>query len=251
MRKRFSSGTLIQPLPHGGGSVSDGGSVSKFDSPGETATVKRIVAIDTTNEFGSIALVQDSEIIEELPLHSPDGFGHVLFPQLQQLMERHGWSFDQVAGFAAGAGPGSFTGVRVGLAAVKGLAETAGVQAAAVSNLEAMASLGSGALRAPFFDARRDEIFGALYDSNLTAVRPAAAQSFDAWLASLPPDAELMTPDPAPFAEALSGRTVTVTPRALAGAIGKLALAQLRDPLALDANYVRRSDAELNWKDDR
>jgi len=213
--------------------------------------VKRIVAIDTTSEFGSIALVQDGEVVEETLLHSPDGFGHVLFPQLAALIERHGWSFDQVTGFAAGAGPGSFTGVRVGLAAVKGLAETAGVQAAAVSNLEAMALLGSAALRAPFFDARRGEIFGALYDCELRVVRPAAAQPLPAWLASLPPEAELLTPDAAPFADALGGRPVTVTPRALAGAIGRLALAQLRDPLVLDANYVRRSDAELNWKDDR
>jgi tRNA threonylcarbamoyladenosine biosynthesis protein TsaB len=213
--------------------------------------LKRIVAIDTTNEFGSIALVQDGEVVEEALLHSPDGFGHVLFPQLAALLERHGWSFGEVTGFAAGAGPGSFTGVRVGLAAVKGLAETAGVQAAAVSNLEAMASLGSAALRAPFFDARRGQVFGALYDSSLTAVRPATAQTFPAWLASLPPEAELMTPDPAPFLDACSGRPVTLTSRALAGAIGKLALSQLQDPIALDANYVRRSDAELNWKDDR
>ena len=211
----------------------------------------RIVAIDTTSEFGSIALVEDGEVLEEILLHSPDGFGHVLFPQLEQLMYRHAWSYDRVTGFAAGSGPGSFTGVRVGLAAVKGLAETAGVKAAAVSNLEAMASFGSCALRAPFFDARRGEIFGALYDSNLAPVRPAVAQPFDAWLASLPHDAELMTPDPAPFQDALSGRSVTVTPRGLAGAIGKLALAQLCDPIELDANYVRRSDAELNWKDDR
>ena len=42
-----------------------------------------------------------------------------------------------------------------------------------------------------------------------------------------------------------------MTPRELAGAIGKLALGQLQDPVALDADYVRRSDAELNWKDDR
>jgi tRNA threonylcarbamoyladenosine biosynthesis protein TsaB len=224
--------TPIQPLPDGRGSAS-----------------KRIVAIDTTSEFGSIALVQDGEVVEETLLHSPDGFGHVLFPRLAQLMEAHGWRFDQVYGFAAGAGPGSFTGVRVGLAAVKGLAETAGVQAAAVSNLEAMASFGASQLRAPFFDARRGEIYAALYDSSLKPVRPAAAQPFAIWLASLPPEAELLTPDPSPFAEAASGRSITTTPRALAGAIGRLALTQLRDPVALDADYVRRSDAELNWKD--
>jgi tRNA threonylcarbamoyladenosine biosynthesis protein TsaB len=237
----MNSDTPMQPLPHGRGS----------DPNACGSDPKRIVAIDTTSEFGSIALVQDGEVVEETLLHSPDGFGHVLFPKLAELMERHGWRFDQVTGFAAGAGPGSFTGVRVGLAAVKGLAETAGVQAAAVSNLEAMASLGTSELRAPFFDARRGEIFGALYDASLKAIRPAAAQPFANWLASLPPEAELMTPDPAPFEDALSGRAVTTTPRALAGAIGKLAFAQLQDPVVLDANYVRRSDAELNWKDVR
>jgi tRNA threonylcarbamoyladenosine biosynthesis protein TsaB len=240
--------TPIQPLPHGRG-ADPNACGSDPDACGSDPT--RIVAIDTTSEFGSIALVQDGEVVEETLLHSPDGFGHVLFPRLAQLMERHGWRFDQVTGFAAGAGPGSFTGVRVGLAAVKGLAETAGVQAAAVSNLEAMASLGTSELRAPFFDARRGEIFGALYDSSLKAIRPATAQPFVNWLASLPPEAELMTPDPSPFLDALSGRAVTTTPRALAGAIGKLALTQLQDPVVLDANYVRRSDAELNWKDVR
>jgi tRNA threonylcarbamoyladenosine biosynthesis protein TsaB len=226
--------TPIPPLPDGRGS-----------------DPTRIVAIDTTSEFGSIALVQDGEVVEETLLHSPDGFGHVLFSRLAELMERHGWRFDQVTGFAAGAGPGSFTGVRVGLAAVKGLAETAGVQAAAVSNLEAMASLGTSDLRAPFFDARRGEIFGALYDAGLKTVRPATAQPFGRWLASLPAEAELLTPDVAPFLDALAGRAVTTTPRALAGPIGKLALTQLQDPVVLDANYVRRSDAELNWKDVR
>jgi tRNA threonylcarbamoyladenosine biosynthesis protein TsaB len=230
----------MPPLPHGRGSDPDGrGSVSK-----------RIVAIDTASEFGSLALVEDGEVVEETLLHSPDAIGQSLFPELARLMERHAWHFDQVTGFAAGAGPGSFSGVRVGLAAVKGMAETAGVKASAVSNLEAMASLGTSELRAPFFDARHGEVFGALYDSSLTMIRQATVQLFTNWLAGLPPEAELLTPDIAPFAEALSGRPVTATSRALAGAIGKLALTQLKDPVMLDANYVRRNDAQLNWKDE-
>lgn len=240
--------TLKPPLPDGRGSDPNG---RGFDPNSRGSAPTRIVAIDTTNPFGSIALVEDGAVVEETLLHSPDGFGHVLFPELAKLMERHGWRFDQVTGFAAGAGPGSFTGVRVGLAAVKGLAETAGVPAAGVSNLKAMALLGTAALRAPFFDARRGEIFGALYDDKLAAVQPATTQPLEQWLASLPPEAELLTPDPSPFETALHGRNVTATPRALAGAIGRLALGELEDPVALDANYVRRSDAELNWKDDR
>lgn len=204
----------------------------------------RIVAIDTASEFGSLALVEDGAVAEELPLHSPDGFGHVLFPQLDRLMRRHGWKYDKVDGYAAGSGPGSFTGVRVALAAVKGLAEASGAQAAAISNLQAMSLYGTAALRAPFFDARRGEIYAGLYSSEQTAAGAEVVTKFPAWRAALPHAAELLTPDPAIF-----GVDATQTPRALAGAIGRLAAARLTDPLSLDANYVRRSDAELNWVD--
>lgn len=204
----------------------------------------RIVAIDTTSEFGSVALAEEGRVVEELLLHSPDGFAHVLFPQLERLLKRHGWRWEQVTGFAAAAGPGSFTGVRVGLAAAKGLAEASGALAAAVSNLQAMASFGTAPLRAPFFDARRGEIYGALYDERLEPLGPEVVMKFPAWLASLPAGAELLTPDPAPF-----GVRATVTPRALAGAVALLAFDRLEDPANLDANYVRRADAELHWRE--
>ena len=204
----------------------------------------RIVALDTTAQFGSIALLEDGAVVEEILLDSPDGFAHVLFPQLQRLMQRHGWKYESVTGYAAGAGPGSFTGVRVGLAAVKGLAEASGAKAAAVSNLEAMATLGSAAWRAPFYDARRGDIYGALFNGQLEVQGHEVVAKFPAWRAALPPDVELLTPDPAIF-----GVEATVTPRALASAIGRLGAGRLQDPVALDANYVRRSDAELNWVD--
>ncbi len=205
----------------------------------------RIVALDTTSEYGSLALVEDGATVEEVEIHSPDGFGHVLFPQLQRLLQRHGWRHELVTGYAAAAGPGSFTGVRVGLAAVKGLAEAAGARAAAVSTLRAIASFGSAARRAACIDARRGEIYGALFDESLSPLGDEIVGALDKWLAALPPDAELITPAP----ELVSGRPFTLTPRALAAAVGRLAAPLLTDPAALDANYVRRSDAELFWKE--
>lgn len=204
----------------------------------------RIVAIDTASEFGSLALLKGGVVLEEMILHSPEGFGQILFPQLDRLMRRHGWKYDTVAGFAAGSGPGSFTGVRVALAAIKGLAEATGVPAAAISNLQAMSLYGSAALRAPFFDARRGEIYAGLYTSDQTAAGAEIVTKFQTWRDSLSQGVELLTPDPAIF-----GVEATRTPRALAGAIGQLAANRLTDPMALDANYVRRSDAELNWVD--
>lgn len=205
----------------------------------------RIVALDTAAEYGSIALVENGVTVEEVELHAPDGFGHILFQQVQRLMERHGWRYEMVAGFAAAAGPGSFTGVRIGLAAVKGLAEAAGARAAAVSTLRAMASFGTAALRAPVLDARRGEVYGALYRADLEPVGAETVGPLDRWLAGLPEGAEVLSPTP----ELAAGRTVTKTPRALAAAVGRLAGPALTDPAALDANYIRRSDAELFWKE--
>jgi len=210
----------------------------------------RIVAIDTVSEHGSLALIEDGRVVEEAPLHAPDGFGQVLFGSLLRLMDRHGWTHDTVTGYAAGAGPGSFTGVRVGLAAVKGLAEAAGAKAAAISNLRAMASFGTARVRAPFYDARRSEVYGAVYDDSLENLVEEVALPLERFLEELAGEnVELITPDPEHFGAALDGRNVTVCPRALAGAIGRIAVSELRDPAALDANYVRRSDAELHWKE--
>lgn len=205
----------------------------------------RVVALDTTSEHGSIALIEDGAAVEEVELHAPDGFGHILFPELDRLMARHGWRYGDVAGFAAAAGPGSFTGVRIGLSAVKGLAEAAGSRAAAVSTLRAIASFGTAQRRAAVIDARRGEIYGAVYNAQLVPLGDEVVCPLDRWLASLPHNVEILTPAP----ELIAERPVTRTPRALAAAVGRLAIEQLADPAALDANYVRRSDAELHWRE--
>ena len=220
----------------------------------------RILSLDTTAEFGSLALVEDGRLVEELPLHSPDGFGHILFPHLERLLARHGWNLGGVDCFAAAAGPGSFTGVRVGLSAVKGLAEAAGQPIVPVSTLRAVAWFGSRPLRATLLDARRGEIYGAVYNADLDLVCAETVGRFGDWLETLPPDdVELLSTNLAPFRTALAGTRfanapTTETPRALAEAIGCVASRDFGAGRALgaasvDANYVRRSDAELRWKD--
>lgn len=219
-----------------------------------------ILAVDTTHEFGSLALARGGELVEEMLLHSPEGFGHVLYGHLGALLGRHGINVRDVDCFAAASGPGSFTGVRVGLACVKGLAEAAGKPVAPVSNLEALAYFGRAPLRAVVLDARRGEVYGAVYDARGNAVVPESVGKFGAWLAALPEgEIEFVAADFAPFRPALAGTPfelapVTEAPRALAGAIARIALERLRqgracDPAAVDANYVRRSDAESFWKE--
>ncbi|HEY1205632.1 MAG: tRNA (adenosine(37)-N6)-threonylcarbamoyltransferase complex dimerization subunit type 1 TsaB [Bryobacteraceae bacterium] len=220
----------------------------------------RILAIDTTTEFGSLALVWGGAVAWDIPLHSSEGFGHILFDRIALLFESAGWKLHQIDCFAAAAGPGSFTGVRVGLAAVKGLAEALGRPAVSVSNLEAIAWHGTAPLRAAIADARRGQIYGAVYDSKLSLVSPEVVAAFPEWLAALPAgELQLLSTDCAAFRPALTGTRfekdgLCEVPRALAGAIGRIAeerfLAGLAaDPAALDASYVRRSDAELFWRE--
>ena len=82
-----------------------------------------LLAIDTTSEFGSIALADSARVIEEVPIHSPEGFAHILFDEIHRLLARHGMKLRDIDVFASASGPGSFTGVRIGLTAAKGLAE--------------------------------------------------------------------------------------------------------------------------------
>lgn len=216
----------------------------------------RILAVDTTSAFGSIALVEDGLVVEEVPMHSPDGFSQTLFEAIRQLLDRREWTIDSFGCFAAAAGPGSFTGVRVGLTTVKGLAEATGAYAIAVSNLEALAACGSARVRAVIADARRGEVYGAVYDAQGQAIVPEAVQPFFQWLRSLPPDVgEVISPDFTPFRAGFDRDAPIVEQRLLAGAVGRIACARVlagdvTDAAAIDANYVRRSDAELNWKDE-
>jgi len=207
-----------------------------------------ILALDTTGENGSIALVGDGRLIEEVALESTDGFAHVLFVEMERLLARHGVALGDIDVFASASGPGSFTGVRVGLAAVKGLAEATGRKVIAVSNLQALAWFGTRSLRAAVIDARRGEIYGAVYDAALELVCGEVVMKLAAWLATLPGgDLEFISRGYA------VNRTPRIeAPRALAGAVGMIAAAKpelAKDPAEIDANYVRRSDAELLWRE--
>jgi tRNA threonylcarbamoyladenosine biosynthesis protein TsaB len=219
-----------------------------------------ILAIDTTHQWGSLALARGDEILEEVELEAPDGFAHVIFGHLKALLERQGLRLREIDCFASAAGPGSFTGVRVGLACVKGLAEACGKPAAAVSNLQALAWFGSAPLRAAVMDARRGEVYGAVYDAEGRVVVPETVGGFTAWCdTELPNGAEFVYSEFPSFRELLAGTRweqvpALAAPRALARAIARiaawrLARGEVQDPAALDANYVRRSDAELLWKE--
>ncbi len=215
-----------------------------------------ILALDTTSEYGSVAVRSNGQTAAEVAIHSTEGFAHLIFPAIEDVLSRANTGIKQVDCFAATSGPGSFTGVRVGLSAVKGLAEAAGKPAIGISNLKVLSSFGRNHLRAVVLDARRGDVYGAVYNSDLEPLAAETVLPFTAWLESLhEPEYEFITSPGGPFWVALQGTRFAAMPftevsRGLASAVALCAEAsQPVDPAALDANYVRRSDAELFWKD--
>ncbi|MFN9299779.1 MAG: tRNA (adenosine(37)-N6)-threonylcarbamoyltransferase complex dimerization subunit type 1 TsaB [Acidobacteriota bacterium] len=197
-----------------------------------------ILALDTTHEQGSIALVDQGLILCEHSLDGADGFGHTLFAAIAALPV----PLDRIDAFSAACGPGTFTGVRIGLTAVKGLAEATGKPAYGISNLAALLTFARSPRAIPFYDARRGDVYARRLDGEEVVI-PLAPRPRIA-----PPPVEWSSPQNFP------GVDLTPAPPLIAGARGRLAekrvLAGDRpDPATLDANYVRRTDAELNWRD--
>jgi len=237
-----------------------------------------ILAVDTSTRTGSAAILRDSEVLAEVSGYEETPYSSRLFRDIALLQDRANFRLDQVDVFAVAAGPGSFTGLRVGLTAVKAWAEVHGKPIAAVSGLEAIAaeylagkapSASDSHFIAPFLDARRGQIFGAIYRT-IPGDAMALALASDESILSLDEFLELVkgkspqlvqlvspTPEVLPtslLSEVLPGARILQVSAALAPAIGRLGFQRAKrgdlvDSLRLDANYVRRSDAESAWKD--
>ena len=228
--------------------------------------------------MGSVAVLRDGELLAKISGYEETPYSARLFRDIAQLQERANFRMDQVDVFAAAAGPGSFTGLRVGLTAVKAWAEVHRKPIAAISGLEAIAVewFGGGGSRpsnaqfiAPFLDARRGQVYGAIYRKifgdamGFELASPESVLSIDEFFELVKEksieeiDLVSPTPDMLPrtrIKEVLPvARVVQVSP-ALAPAIGRLGFERAKqgllvDSISLDANYVRRSDAESAWKD--
>jgi tRNA threonylcarbamoyladenosine biosynthesis protein TsaB len=213
-----------------------------------------ILATDTSGEHGSIAIARvqpggGCEVIEVAPL-AGGTFSAQLIPQVAALLARHGFAKSDIAGFAVASGPGSFTGLRVGLAAIKALADTLGKPIATVSLLEAVAmSAGlQGDMRAAL-DAGRGEVYAGEYRVDSRGALLVAESLLS--LSNLGGTPLLVTPDRAVADVARTqGVRVLEVERPRSDVIARLGWQRIQagqtvSPEELDANYIRRSDAEI------
>src|SRR6266851_5185685 len=124
-----------------------------------------ILAIDTSTRAGSIALLRDRQVLGEIAAREETPYSTRLFRDLELLQASAQFCMNHIDVFAVAAGPGSFTGLRVGLTAVKGWAEVHQKPIAAISGLEAIAAQvnANDDVISPFLDARRGHVFGSTY----------------------------------------------------------------------------------------
>lgn len=216
-----------------------------------------ILALDTTTRAGSAALLRDGRVLAEQTGNAGVTHGERLPGDLLSLLAGASVGIEEVELFAVAAGPGSFTGLRVGIATIQGLAMARARPVVGVSVLEALARAGGGAGApvAAWMDAQRGEVFAELYAADgRTVLAPAVSAPPAALLdgrgrgeapvfigdgavryreeivARLGPSARILHPPP------------------LAGLIGQIAAAapeRAVRPHALVPLYIRRPDAEL------
>jgi len=217
-----------------------------------------IIAIDTSGRHGSVALCRgDANSFETLQLSTLEGgtYSARLIPTIGEVLGNNGFSMNDIGGFAVVSGPGSFTGLRVGLATVKGLCEILQRPLATVSMLEAVATTrGSGVEHVTaILDAGRGEVYVGNYRLTLagaTLVREYIVKLNDFASVEDTPS-ELLTPDPSVsdslFAQDLKVRLVAPVQAGEIGHIGlrRLLAGDIADHTTVDVNYIRRSDAEI------
>ena len=231
-----------------------------------------VLALDTTTRDGSVALVDEHHVIDERRGDAVRSHAERLPGELVRLAGAHGLAISEIDLFAVASGPGSFTGLRIGIATIQGLALTTGRRIVAVSALEALAESTASTpatFVAAWMDARRHDVFTALYRiTDAAAFSPERlveveepivgnpAATLTRWRNRMRDASVMFVGDGAVlYADAISscasaGWQVLPQVPLLAGAIGRMAAARAErgdtiDPAAVHPLYVRRPDAEV------
>ncbi len=230
-----------------------------------------ILSVDTSGSAGGAALLREDTVLAESAGRSEQPYSSRIFQDVREVLRIGGAAMSEIDLFAVAAGPGSFTGLRVGLTAVKGWAEVWNKPIAAVSGLEAVAALATepGQVLTPVLRAGRGQLYAAQCARKRAGEVSLECAAEDVvlspgelfnWLAEYGQELPLIvTPSREAALAVVTARgarslRLEIVPEALAGMIGRLGWREALqgktvDALHLNANYVRRSDAESKWKE--
>ena len=230
------------------------------------------LSLDTTTRGGSVAFIVDGLVVDERRGDETRSHAERLPAELIDVASAHGAAVKDVDVFAVAAGPGSFTGLRIGIATVQGLAFVRSRRVVAVSALDALAflaaeSVAPGDLVAAWIDAQRRDVYAALYrvekaaaftpERLTTLAEPIVGDPsaiLDAWRREQRLPVVCSGDGAVRYATTIAAQAPTVRVGGaplLAGAIGRVAFARAQrgeavHPAAIQPLYVRRPDAEID-----
>lgn len=228
----------------------------------------RIIGLDSATQVASVAVVEDDKLLAELTFNMKKNHSERLMPMLALMLEEIGMDLDDITGFAVAVGPGSFTGLRIGLATMKSLAYVKDKPILAVPTLDGLAANleGCQGIICPILNARRNEVYTALYRWNgnchqrltkymatgLAALAKIIAKEgsgvtflgdgvplYRKTLESLIPQARFATSSNAICRGAHIARL----------GLDKLKQGQVSDYFSLEPLYIRESEAEVKWRE--
>ena len=212
----------------------------------------RILAVDTSSAHGSVCVAEGGEVLGEVRLASSIQYSERLFRSLEFLLQYVPFSLSDIDLFVAARGPGSFTGLRIGLAAIEGFSTAHEKPGAGISTLGALAWKTEihDSLVVPTIDARRGEVYGAIYkrigDSLVEERQPTVCKP-GVWFSSLPDCPLTICGDGADrYRDIIDARRQWMIQRVdpyLACTIAEMALTSNTGPL--EPLYVRKTDAEI------
>lgn len=220
----------------------------------------KILAIETSHIVGSIAAAEDERLLGEEEFEEGMVHGRDLVPRLKALVERLGWTLRDVGLLAVSIGPGSYTGLRVGVTTVKTVAYAVGMDIVGVPSLDVLArnAPDTEATVCPVVDAKRKQVYTCLYDRERNRVGDLTVVDPDELAATLP-EGTFVLGDALEFYRDVYDRNgLRLADRSLwrprAGIVAQLGFrlhAQGRrdDCMSLVPLYLRRPEAEDKWRE--
>lgn len=224
----------------------------------------RILALDTATQSCSVAIVDDRSILAEETSVSAQTHAIHLIELIQKVVDMSGLTLSEMDGFAVGRGPGSFTGLRIGISTIKALAVAMGKPVAGVSNLDALAMQAavSPNMICPLMDARKGEVYFSRYrfeNGNLQKIVPAQVSTLDGALSAIDTDCVFIGEGARVYQKKIIDKIGPYASFALpaqntirASTIGKLSVNRFKqeptdDVVRLVPEYIRKTDAELGF----
>jgi tRNA threonylcarbamoyladenosine biosynthesis protein TsaB len=226
-----------------------------------------ILAFETSGRAASVAVMDDNRLIGEMTVSTKINHSEKLMPMIDELLEKTEISIKDIDVLAVGVGPGSFTGIRIGVSTAKGLAQALDIPIAAVSSLRALAYnvAYSDMLVCPIIDARRNHVYGGVFiwkDNELEEVRKEDVYDFKElllMLKNMDSNVLFLGEDIDKFKEqmkeVLGEKAILAMPQvnlsraaSVAGmAIKKIDENDLENAFTLRPVYLRKSEAERNY----